>query len=52
MGFVQLFAPYVLFMQGLKVLNPTVGGVFMAAAPWLTVLLERFPFIQVRFLCI
>lgn len=48
MGFVQLVAPYLLFIYGLKILNPTVGGVYMAAAPWFTVLLERLPFIQVR----
>ena len=47
MGLVQLAAPYMLFMRGLKVLNPTVGGVFMAAAPWTTILLERLPFIRV-----
>lgn len=52
MGFVQLFAPYMLFMYGLKVLNPTTGGVFMAAAPWLSVLLERLPFVRVSNLII
>lgn len=46
MGFVQLAAPYMLFMYGLKVLNPTTGGVFMAAAPWLSILLERLPFVR------
>lgn len=50
MGFVQLAAPYLLFMYGLKVLSPTAGGVFMAAAPWLTTLLERFPCIQVSYM--
>lgn len=56
MGFVQLAAPYMLFMYGLKVLNPTTGGVFMAAAPWLSILLERLPFVRVSnsfiFLCL
>ena len=47
MGFVQLAAPYMLFMYGLKVLNPSTGGVFMAAAPWLSILLERLPFVRV-----
>lgn len=47
MGFVQLAAPYLLFMYGLKVLSPTAGGVYMAAAPWLTTILERFPCIKV-----
>jgi drug/metabolite transporter (DMT)-like permease len=47
MGFLQLAAPYLLFMYGLKVMSPTAGGVFMAAAPWTTVLLERLPFIRV-----
>jgi len=47
MGFVQLAAPYMLFMYGLKVLNPSTGGVFMAAAPWLSILLERLPFLRV-----
>ncbi|XP_078366319.1 uncharacterized protein LOC144650503 [Oculina patagonica] len=46
MGFVQLAAPYMLFMYGLKVLNPSTGGCFMAAAPWLTILLERLPFVR------
>lgn len=46
MGFVQLAAPYMLFMYGLKVLNPSTGGVFMAAAPWLSILLERLPFLR------
>lgn len=56
MGFVQLAAPYMLFMYGLKVLNPSTGGCFMAAAPWLTILLERLPFVRVSklsiFLCL
>lgn len=43
MGFVQLAAPYVLFMYGLKVLSPTTAGVFMTAAPWFSLLLERLP---------
>ena len=47
MGFLQLAAPYLLFMYGLKVLNPTTGGVFMAAAPWMSILLERLPFVRV-----
>jgi len=47
MGFVQLAAPYVLFMYGLKVLSPTAGGVFMAAAPWFTTIIERLPCIKV-----
>ena len=47
MGFVQLAAPYILFMYGLKVLNPTAGGVYMTAAPWLSILLERLPFVRV-----
>ncbi|KAK3734996.1 hypothetical protein QZH41_015095 [Actinostola sp. cb2023] len=46
MGFVQLAAPYLLFMYGLKVLSPTVGGVCMAAAPWMTTILERFPCVK------
>ena len=50
MGLVQLAAPYMLFMYGLKVLNPTTGGVFMAAAPWLSILLERLPFVRVSIL--
>lgn len=49
MGFLQLAAPYLLFMYGLKVMSPTAGGVFMAAAPWTTVMLERLPFIRVSF---
>ena len=52
MGLVQLAAPYMLFMQGLKVLSPTVGGVFMAAAPWATILLERLPFVRVSVSCL
>ena len=48
MGFLQLAAPYLLFMYGLKVMSPTAGGVFMAAAPWTTVILERLPFIKVN----
>ncbi|XP_031565721.1 uncharacterized protein LOC116300892 [Actinia tenebrosa] len=48
MGFLQLAAPYLLFMYGLKVMSPTAGGVFMAAAPWTTVILERLPFIRQR----
>lgn len=43
MGFVQLAAPYILFMYGLKVLNPITAGVFMTAAPWFSILLERLP---------
>ena len=48
MGLLQLAAPYMLFMSALGVLNPTVGGVFyIAATPWVTILLERLPFIRV-----
>ena len=50
MGFVQLAAPYVLFMYGLKVLSPTTAGVFMTAAPWFSLLLERLPCIRVSIL--
>lgn len=46
MGLIQLAAPYLLFMYGLHVLNPTTGGVYMAAAPWISVLLERLPFVR------
>jgi len=47
MGLLQLAAPYMLFMYGLKVLNPTTGGVVMASAPWLSIVLERLPFFRV-----
>lgn len=50
MGLIQLAAPYLLFMYGLHVLNPTTGGVYMAAAPWISVLLERLPFVRVSHL--
>ena len=47
MGFVQLAAPYMLFMYALQVLNPTTAGSYMAAAPWFSILLERLPFVRV-----
>ena len=47
MGLVQLAAPYMLFLYALQVLNPTTAGVYMAAAPWISILLERLPFVQV-----
>ena len=47
MGLVQLAAPYMLFMYALRVLNPTTAGVYMAAAPWISILLERLPFVRV-----
>ncbi|XP_068708054.1 uncharacterized protein [Montipora capricornis] len=46
MGLIQLAAPYLFFMYGLKVINPTTAGVYMAAAPWISVLLERLPFVR------
>ena len=48
MGFVQLAAPYILFMYGLKVLSPTTGGVYVAAVPLFSILLERLPCVRVR----
>ena len=47
MGIVQLAAPYMLFMYGLLYMNPTTGGVYMAAAPWASLLVERLPFLRV-----
>lgn len=47
MGLVQLAAPYLLFLYALQVLNPTTAGVYMAAAPWISILLERLPFVRV-----
>lgn len=49
MGFVQLAAPYMLFMYALQVLNPTTAGVYMAAAPWFSILLERLPFVRISY---
>ncbi|XP_032219321.1 uncharacterized protein LOC116602188 [Nematostella vectensis] len=46
MGLLHLAAPYLLFMYALKILNPTVAGVYMAAAPWLSTVIERLPCIQ------
>lgn len=46
MGLVQLAAPYMLFMYAVRVLNPTTAGVYMAAAPWISILLERLPFVR------
>lgn len=50
MGFVQLAAPYILFTYALRVLNPTTAGVYMAAAPWFSILLERLPFVRVSYI--
>ena len=50
MGFVQLAAPYILFTYALQVLNPTTAGVYMAAAPWFSILLERLPFVRVSYI--
>lgn len=47
MGLIQLAAPYLLFLYALQVLNPTTAGVYMAAAPWISILLERLPFVRV-----
>lgn len=47
MSLVQLALPYLLFMYALQVLNPTIAGVYMAAAPWISILLERLPFVRV-----
>ena len=47
MSLVQLALPYLLFMYALQVLNPTTAGVYMAAAPWISILLERLPFVRV-----
>lgn len=41
LGFVQLCGPYLLFMYAMKYFSPTLGGVFMAATPWTTALLEQ-----------
>lgn len=46
MGLIQLAAPYLLFLYALQVLNPTTAGVYMAAAPWISILLERLPFVR------
>lgn len=47
MGLVQLACPYMLFTYALQVLEPTTAGVYMAAAPWLSILLERLLFVRV-----
>ena len=47
LGIMQSAAPYLLIIYSLKYLPPTLLGVFMAATPWFTILLERLPFVKV-----
>ena len=41
LGLIQLCGPYMLLMYAMKYFSPTLGGVFMAATPWTTTLLEQ-----------
>ena len=47
LGLIQGAAPYLLVVYSLQFLPPTLLGVFMAATPWITIILERLPFIKV-----
>ncbi len=47
MGLIQTAAPYLLVVYSLQYLPPTLLGVVMAATPWLTIMLERLPFVRV-----
>ena len=46
-GLLQAAAPYLLVVYSLQYLPPTLLGVFMTATPWLTIILERLPFVKV-----
>lgn len=46
-GLMQAAAPYLLIVYSLQYLPPTLIGVFMAATPWFTIILERLPFVKV-----
>ncbi|XP_065051025.1 uncharacterized protein LOC135680776 [Rhopilema esculentum] len=48
LGIMQSAAPYLLIIYSLKYLPPTLLGVFMAATPWFTILLERLPFVKIK----
>ena len=47
-GLLQAAAPYLLVVYSLKYLPPTLLGVFMAATPWFTILMERLPFLKLK----
>ena len=46
-GLTQAAAPYLLVVYSLQYVPPTLLGVFMAATPWFTIMLERLPFVKV-----
>ena len=50
-GLFQAAAPYLLVVYSLRILPPTLLGVFMTATPWFTLILERMPCIKVTEKC-